>query len=74
MKNILILCAAVAALSACSEQPQNMVSAAGKDAAAYTGTGKAYAVADWKQGDKADWESKLKARNLYGQHEYVRID
>lgn len=74
MKNILILCAAVAALSACSEQPQNMESAAGKDAAAYTGTGKAYALAGWKQGDKADWQAKLKTRTLYGQHEYVRND
>lgn len=73
MKKLIMTCAAVAALAACGEKPQT-TTGAGKDMPAYTGTGKAYAVAGWKQGDKADWEAKLKARNLYGQNDYVRID
>jgi hypothetical protein len=73
MRNILMMLAAVAALSACSENPQGM-SGASNDTAAYTGTGKGYALSGWKQGDKADWEAKLKTRNQYGQNDYVRID
>lgn len=71
MKQVLMSLMAVAALGACSEHPQAM-SVSSKDTAAYTGTGKAYAAPGWKQGDKASWESGLKARNQYGQNEYVR--
>lgn len=71
MKKILMMSVALAALAACSENPQ-AVSLSSKDTAAYTGTGKAYVVSGWKQGDKASWESALKARNQYGQNEYVR--
>jgi hypothetical protein len=28
----------------------------------------------WKQGDKASWESQLKARNQYGQNDYTRMN
>lgn len=73
MKKLIMICAAVGFLAACGEKPQQ-TTGAGKDAPAYTGTGKAYAAAGWKQGDKADWEAKLKARNQYGQNDYARID
>jgi hypothetical protein len=38
------------------------------------GTGKAFVEAGWKQGDKASWESHLKARSQYGQNDYTRIN
>jgi hypothetical protein len=38
------------------------------------GTGKAYTVGGWKQGDKASWEAQLKARAQYGQNDYSRVD
>lgn len=73
MNRVFILMTLVATLTACGEQQQTMESNK-RDSAAYTGTGKAFAVKDWKQGDKASWESQLKARNLYGQNDYTRMN
>ncbi|NDP39668.1 MAG: hypothetical protein GZ093_13105 [Rhodoferax sp.] len=73
MKRLLFAMATLAALSACGEKPQALQT--NKQAAsAYTGTGKAFANKDWKQGDKASWESQLKARNQYGQNDYTRMN
>ncbi|MEK9951228.1 MAG: hypothetical protein VW687_03570 [Curvibacter sp.] len=44
------------------------------DAPSYNGTGKAYVDPGWKPGDKASWETKLKARGQYGQNEYNRVN
>jgi starvation-inducible outer membrane lipoprotein len=63
----------VAGLAACSEQPQELT-ASKQDSAAYTGTGKPYVQPDWKPGDKASWESQLKARNQHGQNDYTRMN
>jgi hypothetical protein len=73
MKRLFVLMAAAAALSACGEKPQSLETNL-RDASAFTGTGKAFAVKDWKQGDKASWESQLKARNQYGQNDYTRMN
>ena len=65
--------ALLALLSACSEKPQTAAPTT-NDRAPYMGTGKAFVEAGWKQGDKARWESHLKARSQYGQNDYTRIN
>ena len=72
MKYILWLIAGAILCTACSEQPQTL--GTGKDASPYKGTGKAFVEAGWKPGDKARWESQLKARNQYGQNDYSRMN
>ena len=62
-----------AGLAGCGEQPQSLMSSK-QDSAPYTGTGKPYVQPDWKPGDKASWESQLKARNQYGQNDYTRMN
>ena len=72
MKKLLLLCIPVV-LAACSEKPQTI--GAGKtDAPAYSGTGQAYAEKGWKQGDKASWESQLRARAQNGQNDYSKAN
>jgi hypothetical protein len=73
MTRWMITVAAMSFLAACSEKPQ---SAGGvkSDAAPYTGTGKAYAEKTFKPGDKAAWESALRARAQNGQNDYSRTN
>ena len=73
MKHAICLAALAALLSACGEKPQTL-GAGTKDVSPYNGTGKAYAVGGWKQGDKASWESQLKARTQQGQNDYGRMN
>ncbi|MEY4644883.1 MAG: hypothetical protein ACO3AC_11455 [Hylemonella sp.] len=73
MMRLLIVAAAASLLVACGEKPQTATGAR-SDAPAYTGTGKPYAEKGWKQGDKASWESQLKARGANGQNEYQRTN
>jgi len=73
MKSFLIAAAVMAGLVACGEKPQALETNT-HDSSAYTGTGKAFANKDWKQGDKASWESQLKARGQYGQNDYTRMN
>ncbi len=73
MKSTLTLIAAVALLSACGEKPQT-IGGAKQDAAPYSGTGKPFVDAGWKQGDKASWESHLKARGQNSQNEYTKTN
>ncbi|PKO62144.1 MAG: hypothetical protein CVU24_05455 [Betaproteobacteria bacterium HGW-Betaproteobacteria-18] len=72
MKAIIFSVALIAGLAACGDKPQALETNK-HDSAAYTGTGKAFANKDWKQGDKASWESQLKARGQYGQNDYTRM-
>jgi predicted small lipoprotein YifL len=66
------LVAAVVALSACGEKPQEM-GGTRSDAAPYAGVGKSqYQQPGWKVGDKASWEQQLKSRAQYGMNEYTR--
>ena len=58
-------------LAACGDKPQSAGGVKG-DTAPYTGTGKAYAQTNWKQGDKASWESALKVRTQNGQNDYTK--
>ena len=77
MKRILSIAIAVAglaALAACSERPQTLDSGVKVDAQAFQGTGLAYAVPGWKQGDKASWEQHLKVRTQNGQNDYTRVN
>ena len=62
---------ALAALTACGEKPQTGAGIR-SDAPPYAGTGSNFTQPGWKAGDKAAWESQLKARQLYGQNEYTR--
>ena len=71
MKKLLIIAAAAGLLAACGEKPQT-AGGAKQDAPAYTGTGKAFAEQNWKQGDKASWESQLKARGSNSQNDYAK--
>ena len=64
---------AALALAACGDKPQTL-GGAKQDAAAYSGTGKAYTDPGWKAGDKASWESHLKARTQAGQNDYAKIN
>lgn len=73
MKRLLIAMLMFAVLSACGEKPQALQTSK-RDASAYTGTGKAFTNKGWTQGDKASWESQLKARNQYGQNDYTRMN
>ena len=73
MKHVLWMIALAALVSACGEKPQTL--GTGKqDAAPSDGTGKAFAAGGWKQGDKASWESQLKARTQQGQNDYNRMN
>ncbi len=73
MKKALTIVATVFLLAACGEVDQSMAGVK-SDAPSYNGTGKAYVEPGWKPGDKASWESKLKARGQYGQNEYNRVN
>lgn len=73
MKNTFFALVMVAGLAACGDRPQTLT-ASKQDSAAFTGTGKPYVQPDWKPGDKASWESQLKARNQYGQDDYTRMN
>lgn len=72
IKTLTIVAAAVL-LAACGEVKQDLAGAK-SDAPLHSGTGKAYVETGWKPGDKASWESKLKARGQYGQNEYNRVN
>ena len=72
MTHALWAVALLALLCACGEKPQTL--GTGKDASAYSGTGKAFVEAGWKPGDKTSWESQLKARGQYGQNDYSRMN
>ena len=73
MKNVILAMVLAAGLTACGDKPQTLESNT-KDSTAYSGTGKAYVNPGWTQGDKASWESQLKARNQYGQNDYTRMN
>jgi hypothetical protein len=69
----LSLLAAVAALTACGEEPQEM-GGTRQDAVPYAGVGSSqYAQSGWKAGDKTSWEQQLKSRAQYGQNDYNRM-
>ncbi|MGQ3001170.1 MAG: hypothetical protein ACT6UH_12115 [Hydrogenophaga sp.] len=67
--------AALLALTACGEKPQEMNAAGVKqDNAPYQGVGSSqYANTNWKAGDKTSWEQQLKTRAQYGQNDYTRM-
>lgn len=76
MKRTLIIFAAAAALAglaACTERTQTLESGVKVDSQAFQGTGMAYAVSGWKQGDKVSWEQHMKVRTQNGQNEFTRV-
>jgi hypothetical protein len=70
MKTALLVAALALTLGACSEHPQTASAQKRSDAAPYVGTGKVFADAGWKAGDKASWEEHLKVRAQRGQNDY----
>ncbi len=70
---LIVVAALGLVLAACGEKPQAM-GGVRQDAAPYTGTGTAYAVPGWKQGDKASWEQQLRARTQTGQNDNVKTN
>lgn len=73
MKHLAWILALGALLSACGEQAQTL-GAGKKDASSYSGTGQGFVDGGWKQGDKASWESHLKARAQNGQNDYSKVN
>lgn len=73
MKTLFIAGLMVMTLAACGESPQALETNK-HDSAAFNGTGKSFVNKDWKPGDKASWESQLKARGQYGQNDYTRMN
>jgi hypothetical protein len=73
LRTSLVVCSMMA-LAACGEKPQTLGTSAKQDAAAYSGTGKAFAETNWKQGDKTSWESALRARAQNGQNDYAKTN
>ena len=73
MKQTLIVVSLALLLAACGERTQT-IGGAKQDAGAYTGTGKAFQQPGWKPGDKASWESALRARGQNSQNEYNRVN
>ncbi|HEX2543333.1 MAG TPA: hypothetical protein VHL79_00550 [Ramlibacter sp.] len=73
-RTALILAVAAFAASGCAEREQTS-SGIKSDASPWQGTSKQppYMAGGWKQGDKADWESKLKVRTVNGQNDYVKV-
>jgi hypothetical protein len=65
--------AAVLALSACGDRTQTNKSGVVTDTPSFQGTGKAYAVQGWKQGDKGSWEQQVKTRTQTTQNEYTKV-
>ena len=73
MRTFILLAAVVGSLAACGERPQT-AEINTRDSTAFSGTSKAYVNPGWKPGDKASWESQLKARTQYGQNDYTRMN
>ncbi len=63
--------ALLAALSACTEQPQARAERTG-GVPAYMGISGPYTAGDWKPGDATSWEEKMRTRTQSGQNEYLR--
>ena len=69
----MLAAAAVIALSACTEKPQEATGAK-SDSAAFKGTGVAsFTQPGWTAGDAGSWQQQLRARGQYGQNEYSRV-
>ena len=73
MRHSLWIVSATLALAACSEKPQEL-GAVKQDAPAYQGTGMAFSVPNWKQGDKGSWEEQMKTRTQMGQNDYNKVN
>jgi outer membrane lipopolysaccharide assembly protein LptE/RlpB len=75
MRSTLMFSAAVAAvlaLSACGEKPQDKMGVR-SDQPAQAGTGvAAFTEPGWKAGDQASWSNHLKARAHYGMNDHQR--
>jgi len=64
----------LAALAACTEQPQTIGSNSKVDAAAFQGARDSFVAAGWKPGDKSSWEQQLKTRTQMGQNDYNKVN
>lgn len=66
--------ASLALLCSCGDQTQTRGQGITHDAAAFQGTGKPYALQNWKQGDKTSWEQQLRTRAQNGQNDYAKVN
>ena len=73
MKHGFVFVVALAALAACTEQPQTLGSGARPDSPSFQGTGMAFSAPGWKPGDRASWEQQLKTRTQ-NQNDYTRVN
>ena len=72
-RRILVILAAVGGLAACGDQAQT-ASGIKSDTQHFSGTGRPYQAAGWKQGDRGSWEQQLKVRAQQGQNDYVKVN
>jgi hypothetical protein len=72
MRRLLITTAALLALAACTEKPQQIGSSKKPAEAAWKGTDNGYVAPGWKAGDETSWEAQMKNRAQQGQNEYTR--
>ncbi len=63
---------AVALLSACTDQPQDLPAGAKAGQPSWQGASNPHVIDGWKPGDQASWEEQMRRRGQ-GQNEYVRI-
>ena len=73
MRRALLPFVALVALTACGEKPQ-VLGGTRQDAPAFEGTGMPFTAGGWQAGDRASWESQLRARTQNGQNEYSKVN
>ena len=61
-------------LAGCADREQTIGSNIKQDTQSFQGTGMAYAVPGWKQGDRLSWEQHMKTRMQNGQNEYNKVN
>lgn len=72
MMRLAITAAALLALAACGEKPQNGYGIK-SDVPALQGAQDPFVVSGWKPGDKDSWEQQLKTRTQHTQNDYVMM-
>ena len=69
---VLTAAAVVMGLAGCTEHPQTGGGVKG-DAPAYQGVSNGFEAPNWKAGDRASWEERLKTRAQNSQNEYTKM-
>ena len=74
IRTSLLVALGVLALAGCAEREQT-ASGIKSDQQVFQGTSRQppFMAGGWKQGDRADWEAKLKVRTVNGQNDYAKV-